>query len=118
MPKEDTSWQGECFVFDDRVTVGHDLKPGRYDQCNACRMPITHDDQQSELFEQGVSCPHCFDKSTPQQKARYQEREKQMRLARARGEQHIGGEAERHLLERRELKKQQRERLRELSQQV
>lgn len=115
VPKEKTTWKGECFVFDDRVTVNHDLKPGSYEQCNACRMPITDEEQQNEKFEKGVSCPHCFDKSTAEQKARYQEREKQIRLAKARGEQHIGGDAERHLIERRENKKQQRERLRELN---
>ena len=113
VPKEETTWKGECFVFDDRVTVDHDLKPGSYEQCNACRMPITDVEQQSEKFMQGVSCPHCFDKTTEEQKRRYEEREKQIRLANARGEQHIGGDAERHLLERREMKKQQRERLRE-----
>jgi len=115
VPKEHTAWQGECFVFDDRVTVDHDLKPGSYHQCNACRMPITKEDQQSEFFEQGVSCPYCYNKSTPEQKARYQEREKQTQLANARGEQHIGGEVERHLVERKEMKKQQRIRLRELN---
>jgi len=115
VPKEETTWKGECFVFDDRVTVDHDLKPGSYDQCNACRMPITKEDQQSENFIQGVSCPHCFDKSTVEQKARYQEREKQILLAKARGEQHVGGDAERHLNERREMKKLQRERVRELN---
>ena len=112
VPKEETTWKGECFVFDDRVTVDHDLNPGSYQQCNACRMPITDEEQQSEQFEQGVSCPHCFDKSTPDQKARYQEREKQIRLAKARGEEHIGGNAERHLLERREIKKQRKVELR------
>lgn len=111
VPKEQTTWQGECFVFDDRVTVDHDLKPGQYAQCNACRMPITDEDQQSELFERGVSCPHCFDKSSPEQKARFKEREKQINLAKARGEEHIGGDAEQYLLARREMKKKQRERV-------
>ncbi len=96
VPQEQTTWQGECFVFDDRVTVDHDLRPGSYDQCNACRMPITQDEQLSDQFEQGVSCPHCFDNTSAQQKARYQEREKQIRLANARGEQHVGGEVEQH----------------------
>lgn len=117
VPKEETTWKGECFVFDDRVTVDHDLKRGSYEQCNACRMPITDDEQQSEKFEQGVSCPHCFDNTSSEQKARYQEREKQIRLAKARGEQHVGGEAERHLLERRKMKKLRQEKMRELSQQ-
>ncbi len=113
VPKEETTWKGECFVFDDRVTVDHDLNPGSYKQCNACRVPITEEDQQSEYYEQGVSCPHCFDKTTDEQKARYQEREKQIRLAKARGEEHVGGDAEKHLIARRKLKKQQREKSRE-----
>ncbi len=116
VPKEQTTWKGECFVFDDRVTVDHDLKPGSYAQCNACRMPITEQDQQSDKFEQGVSCPHCIDKSTLAQKARYQEREKQIRLAKARGEEHVGGNAERYRLARRAMKKDQRERLQKMSQ--
>ncbi len=115
VPKEQTTWQGECFVFDDRVTVDHDLKQGQYQQCNACRMPITDTDQLSELFQQGVSCPHCFDKSSPEQKARYQEREKQIQLAKVRGEEHIGGEAEKYLIQRKAMKKQQREKVRELN---
>lgn len=115
VPKESTSWQGECFVFDDRVTVDHDLKPGQYDQCNACRMPITKQEQQSEQYQQGVSCPHCFDKTSDEQKARYLEREKQIQLAKMRGEEHIGGDAEKFLNQRREQKKRQRERVRELN---
>lgn len=115
VPKESTSWQGECFVFDDRVTVDHDLKPGQYDQCNACRMPITKQEQQSEQYQQGVSCPHCFDKTSDEQKARYLERERQIQLAKMRGEEHIGGDAEKFLNHRREQKKRQRERVRELN---
>jgi len=115
VPKESTSWQGECFVFDDRVTVDHDLKPGQYDQCNACRMPITKQEQQSDQYQQGVSCPHCFDKTSDEQKARYLERERQIQLAKMRGEEHIGGDAEKFLNQRREQKKRQRERVRELN---
>lgn len=115
VPKESTSWQGECFVFDDRVTVDHDLKPGQYDQCNACRMPITKQEQQSEQYQQGVSCPHCFDKTSDEQKARYLEREKQIQLAKMRGEEHIGSDAEKFLNQRREQKRRQRERVRELN---
>jgi len=115
IPKNNTTWKGECFVFDDRVTVDHDLKPGQYDQCNACRMPITVEDQQNELYQQGVSCPYCYEKTSNEQKARYQEREKQIQLAKSRGEEHIGGEAEKFLIERREQKKKQRERVRELN---
>ena len=83
VPEQQTRWQGECFVFDDRVTVNHKLEKGGYDQCNACRLPITEQDKQSELFEKGVSCPHCFDKTSPEQKERYAQRELQIQLAKS-----------------------------------
>lgn len=90
MPKTGSLWQGECFVFDERVTVDHDLQPGQYDQCHACRRPITSDDKRSEKFQQGVSCPRCFDESSETQKKRFAERQKQIDLARERGQQHRG----------------------------
>ncbi len=93
VPKEESLWKGECFVFDDRVTVDHDLNAGNYDQCHACRMPILEEDKQHQHYQKGVSCHHCFDKVTDEQRARYAEREKQMELAKARGESHIGSEA-------------------------
>ncbi|MFU8783710.1 rhodanese-related sulfurtransferase [Aliidiomarina sp.] len=89
VPAEESMWDGECFVFDQRVTVKHGLQQGSYDQCYACRMPITAEEMQSEQYEKGVSCPHCFAKTTPSQKERYAEREKQVQLAKARGEKHI-----------------------------
>jgi UPF0176 protein len=89
VPEEDTSWNGDCFVFDQRVTVRHGLQQGDYDQCYACRMPITDEEKQSEHYVKGVSCPHCHDKTTPEQKERFAEREKQIQLAKKRGEQHI-----------------------------
>ncbi|MEE3216512.1 MAG: rhodanese-related sulfurtransferase [Pseudomonadota bacterium] len=109
VPKEQTLWQGECFVFDDRVTVDHDLKPGRYDQCHACRMPITEDDKQSGHYQQGVCCPRCYDKLSDEQKARFAERERQMQLARERGESHLGADAVARMAERREAKQRARE---------
>ncbi len=93
VPEAQTLWQGECFVFDDRVTVNHKLERGQYDQCNACRLPITEADKSSPHYEQGVSCPHCYDKVSAEQKARFSEREKQVALAKQRGETHIGKEA-------------------------
>ncbi len=90
VPESDSKWQGECFVFDNRVTVNHQLEQGQYDQCHACRMPITETDKNSESYQQGVSCPHCFDKHSHDQLKRYAERERQMELARQRGESHIG----------------------------
>lgn len=89
VPEEDTTWQGDCFVFDQRVTVRHGLQQGEYDQCYACRMPITDEEKQSEHYQKGVSCPHCFDKTSAEQKQRFAEREKQIQLAKQRGEQHI-----------------------------
>ncbi|WP_288368133.1 rhodanese-related sulfurtransferase [uncultured Alcanivorax sp.] len=90
MPKEDSLWEGECFVFDERVTVDHDLNPGEFDQCHACRRPISDEDKRSAQFQLGVSCPKCFDESSPEQKQRFAERQKQIELARARGRQHRG----------------------------
>lgn len=108
VPRAESLWQGECFVFDDRVTVNHELEPGSYDQCNACRLPITEADKQSEKYQPGVSCPHCFDQLTEKQKARFTEREKQMQLARSRGEAHIGAEVAETVALRRQLKKDER----------
>ena len=93
VPEDESLWKGECFVFDNRVSVNHSLEKGRYDQCHACRLPITDDDKKSEKFVQGVSCPHCFDKTTEAQRQRFIQREKQVQLAKMRGEEHIGSAA-------------------------
>ena len=85
-------WEGDCFVFDNRVSVNHNLEKGDYDQCFACRMPITENDKQSSAYIKGESCPHCIDKATDEQKARFREREHQMQLAQKRGEVHIGSD--------------------------
>ncbi|NOT13495.1 MAG: rhodanese-related sulfurtransferase [Methylococcaceae bacterium] len=104
VPAQETLWEGECFVFDERVTVNLQLEKGQYDQCNACRMPITEADKASDKFQQGCSCPHCYDKVAPERKLRFMEREKQMALARQRGEAHIGSEAAKTLAEKRHAK--------------
>jgi UPF0176 protein len=104
VPPEETLWEGECFVFDERVTVNLQLEKGNYDQCNACRLPITQEDKMSEKYEQGVSCPHCYDKVTDAQKSRFMEREKQMALAKQRGEAHIGADASKTLIAKRAAK--------------
>ncbi|VAW89879.1 Rhodanese domain protein UPF0176 [hydrothermal vent metagenome] len=88
--EEESLWEGECFVFDQRVSVTHALEKGQYDQCHACRLPITEEDKKSEQYVQGVSCHHCYDKTTDAQRERFREREKQIQLARARGKKHIG----------------------------
>ncbi|MCJ9430580.1 rhodanese-related sulfurtransferase [Kordiimonas marina] len=90
VPADESLWQGECFVFDERVSVGHGLVPGPYDMCRACRRPIDETDKASPDFERGVSCPHCVHETTDEQKARYRERQHQVDLAQARGEAHIG----------------------------
>ena len=97
VPKEESLWEGECFVFDDRVAVNHDLEKGIYDQCHACRFPITEEEKEDERYVQGVSCPRCFDKTSEEQKQRYAEREKQMRLAEKRGDAHMGHEVTKKL---------------------
>lgn len=110
VPEEQSLWQGECFVFDDRVTVNHRLERGGYDQCHACRRPITDEDKLRPEYEQGVSCHQCVESLTEEQKARFAERERQMRLAEERGEAHVGGEAARLIAERKARKKAERER--------
>ena len=90
VPESESLWQGECFVFDNRVSVDHALEKGSYDQCHACRLPITETDKQSRKYQQGVSCPACYDRNTDSQHKRFAEREKQVRLAKLRGESHIG----------------------------
>ena len=92
IPEEDSLWKGECFVFDNRVAVTQNLEKGGYDQCHACRLPITEDDKQSDHYEKGVSCPRCYDNKSLDQKHRFREREKQMNLASERGEPHLGSE--------------------------
>lgn len=93
VPKEESLWEGDCFVFDNRVAVNHDLEKSDYDQCYACRLPITEEDKQSDMYESGVSCPKCFGKHSEEQIARFREREKQVNLAHARNEEHVGTEA-------------------------
>jgi UPF0176 protein len=90
VPAEDSLWQGECFVFDNRVSVDHKLEKGRYDQCYGCRHPITEEDKNSGLYEVGVCCPHCYDLLTADQRSRFAERQKQVELAAIRGEPHVG----------------------------
>lgn len=89
VPAENSLWQGECFVFDQRVAVKHGLEQGSYDQCYACRMPLSVDEMASPHYVKGLSCPHCYDKTTEEQKAAFAERQRQVELAKQRGEKHI-----------------------------
>ena len=90
VPEEESLWEGECFVFDQRVSVKHGLEQGSYDQCFACRMPISEEEKRSGKYVEGVSCPHCYDEYSEERKHRFAERQKQIELAKQRGEQHIG----------------------------
>jgi UPF0176 protein len=90
VPQADSLWEGECFVFDERVSVGHGLKPGGYELCRACRQPISLIDQASEFFVIGISCPHCYGKKNEAQQQRLAERQRQIELARSRNQVHMG----------------------------
>lgn len=104
VPQEESLWEGECFVFDNRVTVNHQLQKGDYDQCHACRRPITEDDKAHEHYVPGVSCHHCFDEYDEEQRERFRQRERQMQLARERGEQHLGNDLSSLIEQRRQEK--------------
>ena len=88
VPQEETKWQGDCFVFDNRVTVRHDLTEGEYDQCHACRTPISAVDRESEHYQPGISCPHCWDKLSEKTRRSAIDRQKQIELAKARNQPH------------------------------
>ena len=87
-------WEGECFVFDDRVSVKHDLSVGTYDMCHGCRMPITEKDKKNNKYIRGVACPTCFDNTSEEQKNRYMSRQKQVDLAKEKNQKHIGPKEE------------------------
>ena len=114
VPKEESLWEGDCFVFDNRVAVNHALEKSQYDACYACRLPITAEDKQSDKYEPGVSCPHCFGTHSDDQIARFREREKQVQLAKARNEEHVGSEA-REAMEKRRSDKAEEQRQRALA---
>jgi UPF0176 protein len=90
VPEETSLWQGECFVFDQRVAVKHGLEVGDFDQCYACRMPLSPDELKSPQYTAGISCPHCYDSLTEDKKKSLTERQKQVILAKKRGQAHIG----------------------------
>lgn len=90
VPQEESLWKGECFVFDERVAVGHGLEPGSYTLCRACRRPLSESDCASELYEEGVSCAACYAERSAEQRAGYRERHRQECIATARGEAHVG----------------------------
>lgn len=90
VPAEDSLWEGECFVFDERVAVSHGLEQGETILCRACRHPLTPEERASPQFSEGVSCPHCHELRSDEDRARYAERQRQVELAAQRGTTHIG----------------------------
>ncbi|MEP9399438.1 rhodanese-related sulfurtransferase [Mesorhizobium sp. KR2-14] len=90
VPAEQSLWEGECFVFDERVAVSHGLEQGSAVLCRACRHPLTPEEQASPHFQEGVSCPHCVEARSEEDRARYAERHRQVELAARRGNRHIG----------------------------
>lgn len=90
VPQEESLWEGECFVFDERVSVGHGLAPGSHVLCRACRMPLDEDERASADYIEGVQCPHCAASRTEEQRQRYAERHKQVALAERIGKRHVG----------------------------
>ena len=90
VPAGESRWNGECFVFDERVAVGHDLAPGTHALCRACRMPLSAEQRASPLYVEGVSCPLCHDRRDERQREGYAERHRQVELAARRGERHVG----------------------------
>ena len=89
---EQSLWQGECFVFDERVSVGHGLVPGLLELCRSCRRPLGESEMTSPKYERGIACPHCFDAKTEAQKRGFAERQRQVELARSRNQAHVGAQ--------------------------
>ena len=87
--KKNSLWKGECFVFDNRISLKHGLKVGSYSICSGCRKPISLKDKKSKKYEEGVSCPNCHDNLTDNQKSRFRMRQKQINLAKEAGKRHI-----------------------------
>ena len=90
IPQEQSLWEGECFVFDSRVAVDHNLQRGKYELCHACKMPLSAEEITTDAYVAGISCPHCIDKTSPRQRARFAERARQIELAKERGTEHLG----------------------------
>jgi UPF0176 protein len=90
VPREENRWLGECYVFDQRVSVDTDLAEGTFEQCDACGRPLTVADRAAPDYQAGVSCPHCAPAQTPAQRASFAERRRQEELAARRGQRHVG----------------------------
>jgi UPF0176 protein len=92
VPQAESTWDGACFVFDERVAVEHGLKVSDFSLCHGCMNPVSVEDRLSAKYELGVSCPTCFDRLTPQQFASNRQRQRQMELAKNKGGKHLGPE--------------------------
>ncbi len=92
VPQAQSLWQGECFVFDERVSVGHGLRQGPLELCRSCRRPVGEAEKASPQYESGIACPHCFDSKSPAQKRGFAERQRQVQLARSRDRMHVGAQ--------------------------
>jgi UPF0176 protein len=90
VPEQGSSWRGECYVFDQRVSVNHRLEPGSYRLCHACGLPLSPADREHAAYREGVSCPHCIARFSDADRARFAERQRQLQLAQGRGQAHIG----------------------------
>jgi UPF0176 protein len=95
VPEEESRWRGECFVFDERVSVGHGLAQGPHTLCRGCRHPLSPEDRASPLYQEGISCRHCHERLDRDRRARLAERQRQAELAANRGLRHVGAHMER-----------------------
>jgi len=93
IPPDESLWEGECFVFDERVSVGHGLEPGTYEACHGCGRPVSAEDMDDETYELGVSCPHCYENLTAKQRTGFRERQRQVELAQQHRRVHLGESA-------------------------
>ena len=96
VPEDESMWDGECYVFDRRVSVNHDLEPGSYEACRACGLPLEEDDKTNPLFVHGVSCPYCHGQTSDERKERFAERQRQIELAAERGQEYLGLRQRKH----------------------
>ncbi len=110
VPEADSRWLGECFVFDERVSVGHGLQVGENALCHGCKMPLTPDEQADERTVTGISCVHCHSTLSEEQRARFTERQRQMDLARKRGGTHIAADLAQAKAAKRTRREEQRDR--------
>lgn len=109
MPQEQSLWEGECYVFDERVSVDHQLQPGKFELCHSCRFPVSLEDRQHPHYSRGVSCPRCYSLRSEEQREQLRQRQLQVELAQARGEAHLGEDAKKIAAERKQQKLQRKE---------